>query len=118
MAIKWHPEQFNNKLHKSLVGKLWKSGFMVETDAKKLCPVDTGRLRASITTRVDEDALAASVSALTDLFERPAIGVAGTDVYYALYVELGTYKMAARPYLRPALEKNRSRIKTLLSTGI
>jgi len=29
--------------------------------------------------------------------------VVGTNVKYAVYVELGTYKMEAQPYLRPAV---------------
>ncbi len=41
--------------------------------AKAICPVDTGRLQASITHRVDRDS-----------------AVIGTDVEYAMDVELGT----------------------------
>lgn len=63
----------------------------VETTAKRLCPVDTGRLRASIThvIGIEEGKQAAYV---------------GSNVEYAIYQELGTYKMAAQPYLRPALQ--------------
>lgn len=52
--------------------------------------VDTGRLRASITHEVGRDSggLVAKV---------------GTNVTYAAHLELGTSKMAARPFLRPAL---------------
>lgn len=62
----------------------------VEATAKRLCPVDTGRLRASITHAIDRDS-------------RGLVGVVGTDVDYAPYVELGTSKAPAQPYLRPAL---------------
>jgi len=70
----------------------------VERNAKTLCPVDTGRLRSSITSNVrligtrSEGGLRA-----------PITGTVGSDVKYASYVELGTRKMAARPFLRPAL---------------
>lgn len=62
----------------------------VERDAKRLCPVDTGRLRSSIThvTGVDGRGLVAKV---------------GTNVDYALPVEMGTSKSRAQPFLRPAL---------------
>lgn len=62
----------------------------VERRAKRLCPVDTGRLRSSITHAlfVEDGDLTAHV---------------GTDVEYAAYVELGTSRMSAQPYLRPAL---------------
>lgn len=51
---------------------------------------DTGRLRSSITSDlgVDEQGLVARV---------------GSDVEYAPFVELGTSRMEARPFLRPAL---------------
>ena len=57
------------------------------TLAKRLCPVDTGRLRSSIRPRLDAANLDAEVF---------------TDVFYAEYVEYGTVHMAAEPFLRPA----------------
>lgn len=36
--------------------------------------------------------------------EQGLLAVVGTNVEYAPYVELGTYKMTARPFLLPALE--------------
>lgn len=53
--------------------------------------VDTGRLRNSITHQVDT--------------EKGAVYV-GTNVEYAAYVELGTSKSRAYPYLRPAAENH------------
>lgn len=68
----------------------------VERTAKRLCPVDTGRLRASITHALDRDS-------------QGLVGVVGTDVDYAPYVELGTSKAGAQPFLRPALGAEVSR---------
>lgn len=59
----------------------------VEGVAKRICPVDTGRLRASISSRV----------------EPGPVGVVGTNVEYAPYVELGTVHTPAQPFLTPAL---------------
>ena len=56
--------------------------------------VRTGRLRGSITLVLDEDYIG------------PYVDV-GTNVEYAAFVELGTYRMGARPYLRPALAQAR-----------
>lgn len=64
----------------------------VERSAKRACPVDTGRLRSSITHEIQQDA-------------QGLLAVIGTDVNYAPYVELGTRYMAAQPFLRPALEE-------------
>lgn len=57
--------------------------------------VVTGRLRASITYRPGVDALS------------PFVDI-GTSVYYAPFLEFGTKRMAARPFLRPALEAART----------
>lgn len=56
--------------------------------------VRTGRLRGSITWRLGRDAL----GMYADI---------GSSVFYAPFVELGTSRMAARPYLRPALNAGR-----------
>lgn len=66
----------------------------VDNTAKRLCPVDTGRLRASITWRLEHDA-------------QGLLAVIGTNVEYAPHVEFGTIYMAAQPFLRPALESAR-----------
>jgi hypothetical protein len=57
--------------------------------------VRTGRLRGSITWRLGTD------------FQGVYADI-GSAVLYAPYVELGTSRMAARPYLRPALEAARA----------
>jgi HK97 gp10 family phage protein len=68
----------------------------VEGGAIRRCPVDTGRLRSSITHGLFVD-------------ERGLVARIGSDVVYAPYVELGTRYMRAQPYLRPALmEANRA----------
>lgn len=62
----------------------------VQRKAKRLCPVATGRLRSSITTAVGQDG-------------DGVYGLVGSDVEYAAYVELGTSRRAATPYLVPAV---------------
>ncbi|MCC8160204.1 MAG: HK97 gp10 family phage protein [Oscillospiraceae bacterium] len=62
---------------------------IVSECAKSLCPVDTGKLRSSIT--VSSSGNRAEISANTD---------------YASYVEFGTSKAAAQPYLVPSLLGN------------
>lgn len=70
--------------------ELERRAIRVEGAAKQACPVDTGRLRASITHQLGQD----GEGLLADI---------GTDVEYAPYVEFGTRFMAAQPFLRPAL---------------
>lgn len=76
-------------------------GLVAEGYAKELCPVDTGRLRNSISHEADEEAV-----------------YIGTNVEYAPYVELGTSRMAARPYLRPAAENHGDEYKALMEQAM
>ena len=66
---------------------LQKGGHAIEREAKRYCPVDTNRLRASIHAEPVID------------FEVHV----GTDVEYAPHVEYGTHKLSAQPYLRPGM---------------
>lgn len=68
---------------------LAKTAYDTEAAAKVLAPVDTGNLMNSI--------MAEQAGALTWRV------YANAD--YAIYVEMGTRKMSARPYLEPALRQ-------------
>lgn len=68
-------------------------GQQIVNDAKKTVPVDTGSLRDSLkyeSTFISFDKFNISI------YER----------YYGVYVNNGTYKMKARPYLTDAVKKN------------
>lgn len=65
-----------------------KAGLAIQARAQSMAPVKTGTLRRSITTQFPTDLSA----------------VVGPSVRYGLYVEMGTRRMGARPYLRPAAE--------------
>lgn len=86
-------------------------GIEAEKFAKALCPVGTpestgiagyigGTLRNSIAHQV--------------VMQEAAVYV-GTNVQYAPYVELGTVKMTARPYLKPAIEDHIEHYKQIIS---
>lgn len=69
------------------------AALLTESDAKRLAPVDTGRLRSAIHTELSSNGLRATVVAETN---------------YALFVETGTRYQRAQPFLGPAFEKNRA----------
>ena len=81
-AIRKVPHLVAEELGKAVVELV----LLVEAEAKKRCPVDTGLLRASI----------------TPVIESWAAGYVGTNTHYAPYVEYGTRHMAAQPFLEPA----------------
>lgn len=72
-----------------------------ERYAKDDCPVITGRLKNSITNTVTEKE-----------------ALIGTNVEYAAYVEMGTRRMAAQPYLKPAIEKHVDEYKNIIETEL
>lgn len=84
-----HSDEVIDEMKKTMERALEKIGMVGEAYAKEECPVDTGRLRNSISHAVDDNT-----------------AIIGTNVEYAPYVELGTSKMDAQPYLRPAVENH------------
>jgi HK97 gp10 family phage protein len=45
----------------------------------------------------------------TEGFVEYRVVAGGVVAYYAVYVELGTIRMSAKPFLRPALERQKAR---------
>jgi HK97 gp10 family phage protein len=69
-----------------------------ETYAKDVVPVDTGALKNSIRAEPESD----------------KVWIVAPHTEYAIYVEFGTRKMRAQPYMRPAAEKVRKHYPDLL----
>lgn len=78
---------------------LTRIGLAAEGYAKKECPVDTGNLRNSITNEVVQSEKAVYI---------------GTNVEYAAYVELGTVRTKAKPYLKPAATEHSTVYKRII----
>ena len=86
--------ELSNRIERALTA----IGMNAETHAKQIAPVDTGRLRNSITNAVEMGEQAVYI---------------GTNVEYASWVELGTSRTQPRPYLKPAVVNYMSEYKTL-----
>lgn len=91
-------EAIADAIDRALVAALEEVGLVAEGYAKRACPVDTGRLRNSITHIVNEDGKCAII---------------GTNVEYAPYVELGTRHQKPQPYLKPAAEDHESTYRSI-----
>lgn len=78
-------EAIANAIDRALVAALEEIGLVAEGYAKRACPVDTGRLRNSVTHLLKG----------YDCF-------IGTNVKYAPYVEEGTSRMKGKHFLREA----------------
>ena len=90
-------QQFIDAMNNARDRALEICGEKAESYAKAICPVDTGNLRNSITH-----------------FQQGNDEYIGTPVEYAPYVELGTRKMKARPYLRPAASDHNAEYQAIM----
>lgn len=75
---------------KKINDELRKKGLRIVRESKQRAPVDTGRLRSSIT--MDEEKMNNGLIRV----------IVGSNVNYAPFVEFGTEDRPAQPFLRPA----------------
>ena len=105
-------------------------GLAAEGYAKRLCAVDTGLLRNSITHALDGEATAIASYTDNDGVQhgeyrgstpwesgntRRAVYI-GTNVEYAPYVEMGTSRTVAQPFIQPAVEGHAAQYKKIMES--
>ncbi len=95
--------QIADAIDQALAKALEEVGLVAEGYAKKACPVDTGRLRNSITHQVRPSEKSVYI---------------GTNVEYAPYVELGTSRMEPQPFLRPAAADHEGTYKKIFESNL
>mgnify|MGYP000172936185 CR=1 FL=1 len=86
ITLEDHSAEVLEALDAAVGRALEKCGLVAEGHAKKLCPVDTGNLRNSITHMVNDGEKAAYI---------------GTNSEYAVYVECGTGRLLPRRQTTP-----------------
>lgn len=90
-------------MNDAIIVALEKIGLLAEGYAKQLCPVDTGRLRNSITHVIDNGEKAVYI---------------GTNVEYGKNVEFGTSRQKAQPFLRPAASDHSEQYRGIIGGEI
>jgi len=106
LKLEWFDKDIVDKVAK-ISGEVAKQGAdMVLSDAKRLVKKKSGALSNQIkvykNTYKDKEKVGYRVQA-----QAPG----DYDKFYAIFLELGTYKTKAQPYMRPALKRNKSKIK-------
>lgn len=96
-----HKNEVFDELDSALEVALEEIGLTAEGYAKKKCPVDTGRLRNSISHASTEDT-----------------AYVGTNVEYAIYVEMGTVNTKPQPYLRPAVTEHKDTYRAIVKRNL
>lgn len=103
ITIKDNTDETLSALEKAIENGLTAIGMTAEGHAKRKTPVDTGRLRNSITHAVKAEEKAVYI---------------GTNVEYAPFVELGTVKMRERPFLKPAATEHTEEYRRIMAASI
>lgn len=92
---------YSNRVQKSIVTEMSIAAMNIESKAKVRVPIDTGRLRSSILKGKTNKGFKV-----------------GTNVEYAPFVEHGTSRVSARPYLfnsfNESVKRMQDRIKKIL----
>ena len=105
MSVEIHDnsKEISENIKSALLRGMEKCGLKAERFAKKLAPYDTGNLRNSITHEVDDG--------------EPAVYI-GTDVEYAPEQELGTMRIKAHPYLKPAVADHANEFQKIIENEL
>ncbi len=96
-------QRIADAIDQALARALEEVGLVAEGYAKKACPVDTGRLRNSITHQVRPSEKSVYI---------------GTNVEYAPYVELSTSRTKGQPFLRPAAADHEGTYKKIFESEL
>ena len=77
---------------------------IVKDEAILLVPVDSGNLQSTIDVEVDGETV--------------NLVAGGNGVDYHLHVEFGTVKMAAQPYMRPAIDTKKGEVTRAIAKNL
>lgn len=94
-------KQFDSAMQRQVHERLSKWAAEVKASARQQVPVKTGRLRDSIYAKISE-----------------WVAEVGAEASYAVFVELGTRYMRARPFLYPAVQEYLPKLETIICEAI
>lgn len=141
-TVRWYGQIVSMRTMAALSHAVESLAVNIWSDAKRICPVRTGRLRNSIRivkgagskpgwVRYSVIAGRGGKSSGVRLLGRTAGAgnyeftnrITGTaeqrpDAYYAIYVELGTRYMTAKPFMRPAFNKHRYKFRAAVRRAL
>lgn len=133
--INWQGDRLEKVYKEIAMKRLIKAGLFVEKMAKRLVPIDTKKLWSTISTNWTggkEFSKVGKLAGKTRLRGRngrivtsdpvggirppttPFTVIVGTNAIYGPFIELGTSKMPAQPFLRPALFGSRRAIQRIM----
>jgi HK97 gp10 family phage protein len=84
---------------------------LVQAEAEASAPRETGRMAGEISAKTSRDGLSAKVGFL-------GVKSVKRRAFYAKFIEFGTSKMPAKPFLFPALERSRAEISGRIRAAV
>lgn len=116
-------KQLGPRVAKNTLRRAVSSGaVLVRNDARQKAPVDTGEMRKDIQVKREKDQQNGTLSAKYSVFVRTgkksrlsgASRNVNKDSFYWKFVEFGTSKMGAQPFMRPAFETKKEEALKLI----
>lgn len=98
-----HTDEVIEALGTAIARALEAIGIEAESDAAHLCPVDTGRLRNSITHTIDAD---------------EKVAIVGSNVSYSIPVHQGHHGKPGQPFLTDAVTQNAGKYRGIFEAGL
>lgn len=98
-----HTDEVIDAMGTAIARALEAIGIEAESDAAELCPVDTGRLRNSITHTIDAG---------------EQVAIIGTNVEYSLYVHEGVHGRPGQPFLTDAVTQNANKYRGIAEAAL
>ena len=124
VTIESNKEEVLKAVDEAIQKGLEECGLLAEGFAKKVSAVDTGLMRNSVTHALSgvpfshdyqDDAGEQSGSISGEIGAKTDHEMyLGTNVEYAPYVEYGTTRMEAQPFIRPAIENHQEEYKRIM----
>lgn len=127
IKVEDHSKEYLDELDRLIPIALEECGLAAEGFAKRLCAVDTGLLRNSITHAISGEPPAIAVytdnnkeqhgeysGSVPTAEDKKTVMYLGTNVEYAPYVEMGTSRTRAQPFIQPAIEDHENDYKRLI----
>ena len=113
MSVKWYGDKVMKALENANEAGLIAVAIDVQGQAKLLTPVDTGRLRQSISYATSTRRPIRKDGVTTPPKKGEAI--IGTSVEYAPHVEYGTRRMRSQSFLRKAVDERKGLINAIFT---
>jgi len=120
----WNPAAGDTQIMKASMERLQAAAEVIAQGARANVPIGKSRpkyLNGKDYTAREAGALRASIRVVRlhgDTRRNVRVYAGSKKVYYARFVEMGTYKMRARSFLRTAVNQSKGAIRSILLNGV